>query len=132
MKHFILFLLASTVIFITNGSFGADPSGSQNLQPVDKWPEPVGGTSALMHHVAYPKTALKDGLEGKVLLSLVVDTLGIAQSVKVVESVRADLDGAATEAVKATKWIPAQKDGKAVAITIRVPVQFKLADKTRK
>jgi periplasmic protein TonB len=105
---------------------------AQEAAAFDTPPAPVGGLTAIMQNVTYPKAAMKDGIEGKVLLAVVVDAAGHTKSASVQQSVRKDLDEAALKAIKKSEWIPAQKDGKPVACTIIVPIQFKLEKKSQK
>jgi TonB family protein len=105
---------------------------AQDTVAFDVAPSPEGGLLALMQQIPYPASAKKDGIEGKVLLSIVVGTDGQVKSAEITRSVRNDLDQAALQAIQASKWTPAQKGGKPVESNIVVPVQFKLEDKSKK
>jgi TonB family protein len=131
MKFAILILIAAFVILPTGGISAAEPPSNPSFQQLDKMAEPVGGLSAIMQLVSYPKSAKKDGIEGRVLLSMVVDTAGCVKNLEVKEGVRSDLDEAAVKALEESKWIPAQKDGRPVESSIIVPIQFRLESKTR-
>ena len=132
MKHLILIIIvAATVGWPTHGISAAEPATIPSPQALDKMPEPIGGLTAIMQLVSYPKSAIEDGIEGKVLLTVVVDNGGNVQSVQVLEGVRSDLDKAAVKALEKSKWTPAQKDGKPQEASIIVPVQFKLASKEK-
>lgn len=75
----------------------------------------------------YPAAAFRAGEEGTVLVKVSVDADGNPTSTEVARSSRSrDLDRAAVEAVKTWKFEPAVKDGKKVASTAQVPVEFKL------
>ncbi|MCB9357838.1 MAG: energy transducer TonB [Calditrichaeota bacterium] len=102
------------------------PALSEQDTELDALPMPVGGMTALMKEVVYPKSALKDGLEGKVLISVVISADGKTKSAEVMTSVREDLDQAALNAVRNIKWTPAMKGHEAVEATVVVPIQFKL------
>ena len=132
MKYALLLLLAVAAVLPAGVSSASEPVSQQNLQILDKMPEPVGGMTAIMQQVTYPKAALKDGIEGKVLLSIVVDKAGKVKSVEISQGVRSDLDQAAVKAIKKTHWIPAQKDGKPVESSVVLPIQFKLEKKAEK
>ena len=63
---------------------------------------------------------------GVALLSLIVTTDGKPYNIKVMKSLRPDLDKRAIEAVKTWKFDPATKDGKPVMVEISVEVTFHL------
>lgn len=89
-------------------------------------PMPVGGINALMENVKYPEKAHEEGLEGKVILEVTVDKSGAVVGTVVKESAGDDFDNAAINAVKKTKFIPAEKDGKKIKASVVIPFQFKL------
>jgi D-alanyl-D-alanine dipeptidase len=63
-------------------------------------------------------------INGTVLLWCIVNTEGRVSDIKVVKSLRKDLDQRALEAVKSWNFEPARKDGKTVAVQIHVEVKF--------
>lgn len=76
---------------------------------------------------AYPPTALRAREEGSVVVEASVDATGAVTDASVVERSRSrDLDRAALDAVRKTTFKPATEGGKAVASTVRVPIEFKL------
>ena len=74
----------------------------------------------------YSKSAKKQGIQGTVTLSVMVGTDGKAHDVKVVKSLEPSLDANAIEAVKKWKFAPATKDGRPVAVEMRLQVDYKL------
>ena len=75
----------------------------------------------------YPPAAFRAGEEGTVLLRVDVDATGKPTNVDVVRrSGSRDLDRAAQQAVLKWKFSPAMRDGKAIASSAEVPVDFKL------
>jgi len=74
----------------------------------------------------YPEEARKLRLQGTVLLSLVVDEQGRARDIRIERPLGMGLDEKAVEAVKNWKFIPATRDGIAVAAEITVEVSFRL------
>ena len=90
----------------------------------DSAPSPIGAFATPI----YPEAAKKEGIQGKVLIEFTVAVDGSVQA-SIKKGVRPDLDQAALKAVRDTQWRPAQKDGKPVAATVVVPIQFKLEDK---
>ena len=75
----------------------------------------------------YPKTARDRGIEGKILLEVVVKEDGSALNVKLLSSSGSSLlDESALEAVKNWQFIPAKKFGKFVQAKVIVPIEFKI------
>jgi periplasmic protein TonB len=64
--------------------------------------------------------------EGTVLLWLIVDAGGRPQNIKVVRALGMGLDEKAVESVRQWKFSPATKDGKPVAVEVKVEVAFNL------
>ncbi len=79
----------------------------------------------------YSQEALKAKLEGTVLLSIVIDSIGLPHQIQVVRPLGLGLDEKAIEAVMKWRFRPALKGGKAVAVQAQVEVNFRLlADPT--
>lgn len=75
----------------------------------------------------YPQAARQRGVQGKVLLSVVVKTDGTAASVMIANSSGSSiLDSAALDAVKQWRFIPAKRSGQLVQANVVVPVEFKI------
>ena len=93
----------------------------------DVLPQPVGGIEQILKNVVYPKEAKDAGIEGKVFIKAVVDEKGNIIKTEVVKRVNKDLDEAAIDAIKKTKFTPALKDKKAVKAEIVIPIMFRLS-----
>jgi len=77
----------------------------------------------------YPPQAHRAGVEGTVLLRVLVAADGEVSRVQILESSgHSILDAAAVRAVRSWQYIPAQRGGQPVATTIRQPVRFTLRD----
>ncbi|MDX2082590.1 MAG: TonB family protein [Rickettsiales bacterium] len=75
----------------------------------------------------YPLSAKRKGVQGKVMLSVLVKVDGTAAAVNVSRSSGSnDLDQAALAAVKEWKFIPARRGGEVVQASVVVPVEFKI------
>jgi TonB family protein len=103
-----------------------DIIGKEEWQPFDVPPEIVGGMQSLVEKIKYPKSAKADKIEGRVILKLRVNESGGVTWVKVVKGVRADLDSAAVDVLRQTKFKPAMWKGKPISMSIAVPIEFKL------
>ena len=108
-----------------------DPT-SEPFEQVDKMPVFNGGDSALMKFIAdntvYPEAAKTNGIQGKVIVSFVVENDGSIDRVKVVKGVDPDLDKEAVRVVSRVPGFekPGIKDGKAVAVRYQIPIDFAL------
>ena len=77
----------------------------------------------------YPEEAKAKGMEGKVYISILVDTGGKVKEAKVLKSDNPVFDTPAMDAARQWLFSPAIKDGKAVEAWLTMPFMFKLADK---
>lgn len=74
----------------------------------------------------YPASMLRAGVGGTVVVLAEIDAAGNPVNVRVVErSGERDLDRAALTAVRQWRFEPAMRNGKAVATSVKVPVDFK-------
>ena len=93
-----------------------------------------GGTSALMKYlsdnVVYPPEAIKDSIQGTVIIQLLIERNGEVREVKVVRSVHELLDNEAVRVCKALpKFFPGSRGGKPAAMWLTLPITFKLEGK---
>jgi protein TonB len=73
----------------------------------------------------YPADALRAGLEGRVVLRVVVGPGGAAEEVTVEQSSGArSLDDSALTTVRRWRFLPARRGGSAVRSAVKVPVRF--------
>lgn len=90
---------------------------------VTKMPLPKGSCAA-----KYTPELQASGLEGTVVLELIVDEQGAARDIKVVEGIEG-LNDAAIATLKACRFTPGERSGQAVAVRIRsFKVRFVLPD----
>ena len=93
---------------------------------VEQPPKIIGGLASLNQAVKYPKVALQSGVEGSVIVQVVVNEQGLPTSPKVVRSASPLLEEAAVTAVMAQKFEPGKQRGRAVKTAITIPVKFRL------
>jgi len=90
---------------------------------VDLLPRPRKRTAA-----SYPQRARTKGIEGYVVLSLVVDEHGSVHDVVVVESTpEGFFEEAASRSVKGWSFAPGEYEGSAVPVRIRQTIRFQLS-----
>lgn len=98
---------------------------------VEVMPQFPGGQIAmlqyLMKNIKYPEQAMKEGIQGRVAVSFIVEKDGSISNVKPVLSVHPLLNKEAVRVVKSMpKWSPGKHNGKPVRVRFNLPVMFKL------
>ena len=107
--------------------------GDTIYRSVDRAPSFPGGDDALKNylrdHIRYPANAIKNRVQGYVLVEFIVKKTGEIDSVKVFVSVDKDLDEEAVRVCKSLpNFIPARLGGKNVATRHILPVSFTLPE----
>jgi TonB family protein len=74
----------------------------------------------------YSEEARAEKFVGTVIVSLIVDTNGLPQSVHVVRGIGHGLDEKAVEAVTHYRFKPARVDGRSVPVRVNVEVNFQI------
>ena len=90
-----------------------------------------GGEKELMNFISinlvYPGSALRDGIQGKVICRFVVTKTGRVESPEVVRSLDPACDKEAIRVVKSLpRFIPGRQNGVNVSVWYTVPITFKL------
>ena len=98
---------------------------------VEVMPTFPGGQQALFEwlskNIKYPVVAEENGVQGRVIVTFVVERNGSITDVQVAKSVDPSLDKEAVRVVKAMPhWIPGKQNGSAVRVKFTVPVTFRL------
>ena len=98
---------------------------------VEVMPSFPGGQGALFEwlskNIKYPVVAEENGVQGRVIVTFVVERNGSITDVQVVKSDDPSLDKEAVRVVKAMPhWIPGKQNGSAVRVKFTVPVTFRL------
>lgn len=111
----------------------AQTSDDKIYEVVEKMPEYPGGKEAMMkylgNNIKYPENCKKDGPEGMVVLSFVIDKDGAVTDVQSVSSPDERLTMAAIDVIAQMEpWIPGQQDGKNVKVKFKLPIRYKLEE----
>ena len=109
------------------------PDSNKAYDVVDEMPQFPGGPYALFEFISkniqYPKEAEDANLQGRVIVSFVVEKDGSVSNAKVVRPIDPLLDAEALRVVNSMpKWIPGKQNGEAIRIKYTVPVTFRLED----
>ena len=110
------------------------PGKGEVFENPEQAPTFPGGNQALsdflQKNLRYPKSALEQGIQGKVTVGFVVEKDGSVDCCKIIKSLRAsgyDFDKEALRVVSLMpKWIPGSQLGKTVRVKYIMPITFRL------
>jgi protein TonB len=121
------------------GNSGTDKKGEGSGNVTNKeaqtfaevMPEFPGGMAALLafiqKNLRYPAQAREEGIEGKVVIRFIVNTLGEIEGAKVERAIGGGCDKEALRVVNAMpKWKPGKQNGHNVKVYYTLPITFKL------
>jgi protein TonB len=104
------------------GIGGGNPAAPLDGVAVEEPPALLAGPPP-----AYPERLRAAGIEGRVVLEVVIDTLGRAEgAARVVESSNQGFEAAALAYVQGALFRPGRVRGRAVRVLIRLPIGFSL------
>lgn len=82
------------------------------------------------HYLRYPQSAVRDGVQGTVMVQFIIEKDGKVSDVRVVKGVDPELDEEAVRVIAASpKWKPGKMGGNRVRSSLTVPVEFRLEKK---
>ena len=120
-NHDVLELFAARC---PQGTSGMVPTGNEVFMEaiVEEKPAVLSGP-----RLQFPELLRQAGIEGRVLVQAIVDTLGRVEpnSVKVLQSPNPGFDQSATNYVLKALFRPARVHGRAVRVLIQIPVDFR-------
>ena len=107
------------------------PNPKKVYDVVEQMPSFPGGMKAMMDYLAknirYPAKAVKNKIQGRVIVQFIVDEKGNLSDIKVVKSAEPSLNAEAVRVVKSMpRWNPGMQNGKAVKVRYTLPVTFRL------
>ena len=119
----------NTIIVDKGGTTKVD--GNHIFQVVEEMPEFPGGMGECMkwigQNIKYPKEAHDKGVQGRVLITFIVEKDGSITEPKVARGVSPALDAEALRIVSIMpKWKPAKQRGQVVRVKYTIPVMFRL------
>lgn len=78
-------------------------------------------------YVKYPEEAVREGVQGRVMVDFIIEKDGKISNVKVSKSVSPELDAQAVKVISASpKWKPGKLKGEKVRTAMTIPVEFRL------
>lgn len=105
------------------------------VMDAEEIPEFPGGTVALLEYlrknIKYPAVCKENNVQGRVIVSFIIDTDGSITEAEVVRSVDPLLDAEALRTIsKMPAWKPGRKNGNIVKVRYSVPINFRLDSST--
>ena len=105
------------------------PSPSSDAPNVTFIPYDIPPKPIIPINPVYPEIAQEAGIEGTIYIQFFIDKKGVVTEAWVHKGIpNTGLDEAALEAVKKSRWKPAQQGDKEVGVWQTVPVKFELTD----
>ena len=108
-----------------------EPEEEEIFMVVEDQPEFPGGTAALLEYlrknIKYPAICRENNIQGRVLVTFIVNKDGAIVEPEVVKSVNPSLDKEALRVIsQMPNWKPGSQRGKPVRVKYTVPVNFRL------
>ena len=80
-----------------------------------------------MENIKYPESALKQGIQGTVYVSFIVEKDGSVSNVNILKGIGGECDEEALRVVKEMpRWTPGLYKGKPARVLFNMPIYFKL------
>jgi protein TonB len=116
-----------------NAAITEAPADNTVFSAVEVEPSPIGGIdkfySFLGNRIKYPVAAKEAGLQGKVILTFVVERDGSLTDIKAIRDPGSGLGDEAIRVLKlAPHWSPGIQNGKKVRVQYTIPVAFSLGE----
>jgi protein TonB len=110
------------------------PTGNMELYTLDgieNYPEFPGGHSAfikfLSRNLKYPEMAVEKGIEGKVLISFIIEKNGRLSNIKILRGIGFGCDEEAIRVLeKSPEWKPGIQNKQKVRVAYTLPINFSL------
>jgi protein TonB len=137
MKSYYLTLVAilmSRFAFAGTGMYAdtiKKPASTGVFTSVEQVPEFPGGYPAFANYVSrnlkYPDIARLIGINGRVIVTFVVDSIGHVTNVTPINCIGAGCEAEAAKVIESSpKWKPGMQDGRFVRVQYSVPISFSI------
>ena len=116
---------------ITGSSASAEDMELHTLDGIENYPEFPGGHSAfikfLSRNLKYPANAVERGIEGKVLISFIIEKNGRLSNIKILRGIGYGCDEEAIRVLeKSPEWKPGIQNKQKVRVAYTLPINFSL------
>lgn len=107
-----------------------DPNADARQDTFIVFDEPPHVIGSISDNIVYPSIAQEAGIEGTIIVQSFIDDKGVVRECVIMKGLPGTgLDEAAMDAIKKTKFIPAQQRDRNVGVWIAIPVTFRLNTK---
>ena len=113
---------------ITHNSFmiTKDTMLSDSSSQIEEKPILVGGVYSLTQNIKYPKEAIENNIEGRILLTCTVTSQGKVENIKIIRGLGFGCDEEAIRLVSETEWEPGKIENKNADMEVLIPLKFKI------
>lgn len=131
MQAFLSIMIMMTILLSCSESNNQIEKSIEPFTVVEEMPVFPGGDNALFKLIAesvnYPDSAIKSGIQGRVIIRFAVESDGRVSRVSIYEGANPLLDEEALRVVKALPYFkPGKQGGIAVPVWYNVPIKFTL------
>lgn len=102
------------------------PPAPEFYENPEQMPEIVGGIAGIQSSVRYPEISRRAGVQGTVIVSVVVNPNGFPTQMQILKSISADCDTEALRVIRDARFVPGKQGNQNVAVRISIPVRFRL------
>lgn len=104
---------------------------SKDTIKIDKYAMYPDGIKGIRNHISrnlrYPQSAYRRGIQGKVILKIIVEKDGSIADIEVLQSIDPTLDSEAIRVLSKLKaWVPGYNNGLPVKVEYKIPFYFKI------
>lgn len=101
------------------------------FNPVEMMPEFPGGLDGLNEylssHLRYPKSARDDKIQGRIIVSFLIDSSGSITNIVILRGIGGACDEEAIRIIREMPaWKPAYQNGQAVSVQFTLPIHFRI------
>lgn len=103
-----------------------DTIPSDSLSQIEEKPKLVGGVYSLTQNIKYPKEAIENNIEGRILLTCTVTAKGKVENIKIIRGLGFGCDEEAIRLVSEAEWEPGKIENKNAGMEVLIPLKFKI------
>jgi TonB family protein len=119
-------IVLSALLASAAAASAQDVDTSKSNRPIPDAVMPSVDVAELGSRIKYPEEARKEGLEGKVVVNVFIDTDGTPIKARVSSSDNELFNQPAIDAVMSMTFTPGEQDGKKIRVWASIPITFSL------
>jgi TonB family protein len=124
---FLALIFLFTTFFTHSQNDSLNPLAKyKNFEPFEDYPGLIGGYDLLQSKIRYPVEAIINNIEGKVVVKVSIDTMGLPVKIELKKGIGFGCDEEVIKAIKATIFIPPMVNGKPIESFLYIPITFKI------